>query len=140
MPVLNLHHGTAGLSHKKSIMNDEKGFASFKVIMILIMIVIALAGWGFAANLYEQANIVEGRFRGGVASAGFSAIVAFTINAVVAIPFAVRIVSVTLKERIWLPIGVIALEIGALIFWAWAKKFEEELYGPSRTRKKVKKR
>ena len=52
-------------------MDDKNEYMSLKVVMLLIMLLIAFAGWGFAVNLHEELNIVEGRFRGGVKGAVF---------------------------------------------------------------------
>jgi hypothetical protein len=87
-------------------------------VMVLVMLLIAFFGWGFAAADFFQHN-PEG------AAGGTN----FWINAFVQLPNFFKVLSHTFQNAIWIVIVFSVVELLALGFWAFAKKMEKEMQG-----------
>jgi hypothetical protein len=120
------------------------GEKSLTWIVVMIMVCIALFGWGFLAGSYtgayatnmsemtsEQLKELSVRTPSG---AGRGAIVAFVGNALVQLPNFPAVISWHLSNRVWLPLTIIALEAGALLGAVALKKVESALETPRRRR------
>lgn len=121
------------------------GEKSLTWIVVMVMIGIALFGWGFLAGSYagahgpklsemsaEDITDIDSRSPG---RAKRGAVVAFVGNALEQLPNLPAVISWHMSNRIWLPIIILVLEVGAL-FGAYAmKKVENALEKPKQRRR-----
>lgn len=119
---------------------------SVRTMTILVMLVIALFGWGFAATGYAHSleawdsdaarTVGNVRFRG---SAGglmmmVHAFIDFCINSIVQIPSVFQVIRFTFTERIALPICVGIVEVVAALAGFKLASVEREMTRTSRRR------
>lgn len=120
--------------------------ASVRTITILVMVVVGFFGWALAAAGYAEqverwqaADGMTGLPVPAPASAhGLAAMLAgfldFCINAVIQVPNVFSVLGFTFRERVWLPIVVLAVE-GLVVFGGFKlQSFEKQLASPRRRR------
>ena len=122
--------------------NDER---SITWIVVMVMIGIAAFGWGFLAGSYAGAHSPELSqmsidkpervSRRSPQRLRTEATLDFLGHAIEQLPNLPVVISWHFKNRIWLPILIIVLEVGALLGAYGMKKVEKELEAPNRRRR-----
>lgn len=120
------------------------GEKSLTWIVVMLMACIALFGWGFLAGSYDGAHSpnmsemdpkdhkdVDVRMMRRPDRVG---IAKFIGNAIAQLPNMPTVISWHMSNRIWLPITIIALEVGALLGAILLKRVEKALEAPRRRR------
>lgn len=120
------------------------GEKSLTWIVVMVMIGIALFGWGFLAGSYagvqgqklsemsaEELEDVDTR---SPRRARRGAAAAFVGNALEQLPNLPAVISWHMSNRIWLPIAILVLEVCALIGAYAMKKVESALERPKQRR------
>lgn len=122
-----------------------EGEKSLTWIIVMIMICIALFGWGFLAGSYDGAhapNLSDGGPPGDhegidartVRNPAAAGIGKFIGNAIGQLPNMPTVISWHMSNRIWLPITIIALEGCTLLGAIVLKRVEKSLETPRRRR------
>ncbi|QDT34596.1 hypothetical protein [Thalassoglobus polymorphus] len=122
---------------KKKKQNDSDG-VSITQVVIGIMIVIAVMGWGAMASSYVGAHSVVSfdetsrprMTRISAIGILIRALIEFVIIAVQQLPNLFSVIGWHLGNRIWLPSTIIALEGAALFFGFGLKSMEGHLDDP----------
>ena len=122
--------------------DDEK---SLTWIVVMVMIGIAVFGWGFLAGSYAGAHSpklsemsaveLENIDARSPRSARRGAVAAFVGNAIEQLPNLPAVISWHLTNRVWLPIMIVVLEAAALIGAYAMKKVESALEKPKQRRR-----
>lgn len=105
-------------------MSADEGGKSIGWVVAMLMLAIAGFGWAFAAADYFQNSGDGGAGRAN-----------FFVNAFTQIPNMPAVLGFTFRNRIWLPIVVVILEIAALGFGVVMKRVEADVYGGGKRRK-----
>ncbi len=108
-------------------------------VIAMVMIVIAVVGWGFMAAGYAhhagwQSSAAD-PLRRASRYTNKAAIAQFLIIAITQIPNAVDVVGFNVTHRIWLPLGIIVVELLALLGGYGMKQVEKSLNEPPARRK-----
>jgi hypothetical protein len=105
---------------------------SIKAVVIAVMVLIAVLGWGFLAGSYDGAH--SGKFSEGtsgddsrLSSHVNSDKARFFVNAIEQLPRFGTVISWNFYHRIWLPAIVVALEVLTLLGGLYMKRVEREL-------------
>ncbi len=123
---------------KKKKQNDPDG-VSITHVVIGIMIVIAVMGWGAMASSYVEAHTVFSFDESSrpprmtrISAIGIliSALIQFVVTAVQQLPNLFSVIGWHLGNRTWLPSTIIALEGAALFFGFGLKSMEGHLDDP----------
>lgn len=108
-------------------------------VIAMVMIVIAVVGWGFMASGYahhagwrsSETDLLR-RASGATNKAG---VIQFLLIAAWQIPNAVDVVKFNVTNRVWLPAGIIGVELLALLGGYGMKQVEKSLNEPPSRRK-----
>ena len=122
--------------------DDQK---SLTWIVVMVMIGIAVFGWGFLAGSYAgahspklsemSADELEDVDTRSQRSARRGAVAAFVGNALEQLPNLPAVISWHMTNRIWLPIAIVVLEVGAMVGAYALKKVESALEEPKQRRR-----
>lgn len=123
----------------------EESGKSLNWIIAVLMIAIATFGWGFLAGSYtgSQSSGLSGMTAEerqnmdvrGLGEARREAKGAFVANAIAQLPNLPSVISWHFSNRIWLPILILLLEVGALVGGFGMKRLEKQLEQPKSRRR-----
>lgn len=114
-------------------------------IVVMVMLGIAVFGWGFLAGSYAgahspklsemSADETEDVDTRSLRSARRGAVAAFVGNGLEQLPNLPAVIAWHMSNRIWLPILILVLEVGAVIGAYAMKKVENSLEKPKQRRR-----
>ncbi len=108
-------------------------------VIAMVMIVIAVVGWGFMASGYAHhagwRSSETDLLRRASSATNKAAIAQFLLIAVTQIPNVVEVIGFNVTNRIWLPAGIIGVELLALLGGHGMKQVEKSLNEPPSRRK-----
>lgn len=121
------------MSKKRQASTGEKSVSS---VVIGIVLVIAVLGWGCLATAFDGArpladSTASGSLRGG-RGLGFliRGLIVVGVTSVKQLPNFFAVISWNLRHRIWLVLGIIVLEACAILFGVGLKMMEGHVSDP----------